>query len=235
MELTHILYTIAVIALPLMFAVTVHEATHGYVAYRLGDPTAKLLGRITLNPLRHVDPVGTVVLPLILVISNAPFLFGYAKPVPVNHSYFKNPKKDGLLVALSGPLSNLSLALASGIIARLLLLMRPDLVYFSKIGGSLMAQGGVSVSILAPVYLILEFSVIINTLLAVFNLIPIPPLDGGRVLMGLLPDRLSEALGRVEPFGFILILGLIFLDPFRITSKIIATAMHGLIHLFMFL
>ena len=235
MEFDNIIYHIAIIALPVMFAVTVHEAAHGYIANRLGDPTARLLGRVTLNPLRHIDPVGTIILPLILVISNAPFLFGYAKPVPVNPFHFKNPKKDGLLVALGGPLSNLSLALASGILLRLLLFLNPDLAYLSKIGGSFMAQGGVSVSILGPVYLILEFSVVINTLLAVFNLIPIPPLDGGRVLMGLLPNQLSEALGRVEPFGFIIILGLIFLDPFGLTSTIISTAMYGLIHLFMFM
>ena len=235
MEFDNIIYHIAIIALPVMFAVTVHEAAHGYIANRLGDPTARLLGRVTLNPLRHIDPVGTIIIPVLLVLSHAPFLFGYAKPVPVNPLYFRSPKKDGLLVALGGPLSNLSLAFASGILVRLLLLINPDLAYLSKVGGSFMAQGGVSASIFAPVYLILEFSVIINTLLAVFNLIPIPPLDGGRVLMGVLPDQLSAAVGRLEPYGFFIILGLIFLDPFGVTSTVISTALYGLIHLFMFM
>jgi Zn-dependent protease len=235
MQFDNIIYTIAIVALPLMFAVTVHEATHGYLAYRLGDATARMLGRVTLNPIRHIDPIGTVVLPLILLLSNTGFIFGYAKPVPVNHFNFKNPKKDGLLVALGGPVSNLSVALASGILIRVLLFFIPDLAHLSKLGGSLMAQGGMSASIFVPIYLMLEFSVLINTLLAVFNLIPIPPLDGGRVLMGLLPDSQTAVLERIEPFGFIIILALIILDPFGIWSQWISAAMYGLIKVFMFM
>ncbi len=234
MEFNTIIYDIAVIAFPVLFAVSAHEAAHGFLADRFGDPTARLLGRVTLNPLRHIDPVGTVILPLLLVVSNTGFIFGYAKPVPVNYFNLKNPKKDGLYIALSGPLTNLCLAIASGVLLRLLLLLRPDLAYLSKIGGNILLQGGLGASILVPIYLVLKYSVLINTVLAVFNLIPIPPLDGGRVLMGILPDSQAALLARVEPFGFIVILALIFLDPFGIWSNWISQVINRLIHLFMF-
>lgn len=173
------------------------------MANRLGDPTAKQMGRLTLNPISHIDLFGTVLLPLLLIVVNAPFVFGYAKPVPVNFYNLNNPKRDMIWVALAGPLTNLILATASALILKLLLSMQMP------------ADGNLSsvlVSTLTPLALMARNSIIINVVLAVFNAFPLPPLDGGRVAVGLLPQPFSSMLARVEPFGFIILILLLMTD-----------------------
>jgi Zn-dependent protease len=173
----------------LLFAVIAHEVAHGYVAWRCGDPTAKLAGRLTLNPLPHIDLFGTIVFPLILLLTHAPFLIGWAKPVPVNPYYFRNPKRDHLYVSLAGVSTNLLLAVACtmvfGVIAR--------------ISGS--TDGALG--------LMLQYGIVINVILAVFNILPIPPLDGSWVLYHLLPGNLAENYRRLFPYGFIILIVLL--------------------------
>ncbi|MEW6074677.1 MAG: site-2 protease family protein [Candidatus Omnitrophota bacterium] len=176
----------------LMIAMSVHEFAHGWVAYRLGDTTAKYLGRLTLNPLAHIDPVGTVLLPLMLLIAtNGQFVFGAAKPVPINYLALRNPKRDMVLIGLSGPLSNLLFAVASSVLLRFL----PS---HSGLG------------------LILYNLIFINVVLGIFNLVPIPPLDGSRILAGILPRDLSEFYSRLEPYGFFIIIILLWLGVFDV-------------------
>lgn len=188
---------IAVWALPVLIAVVFHEVAHGWVAYRLGDPTAARLGRLTLNPIAHVDLYGTIIIPLVLIISNAPFLFGYAKPVPVNFQNLKNPKRDMIWVALAGPMMNLLLALGC------ILFLKAALPLLSAMAGG-SAESPV-VDFFTPVALMAKNGVLINIVLAVFNAFPLPPLDGGRVLVGLLPEPQSSLLARIEPFGFLVL------------------------------
>ncbi len=169
----------------LILSIVFHEIAHGYVAYRLGDPTAKAANRLSLNPLRHVDPFGSVLLPLILVMTNSPVLFGWAKPVPVNPGYFRDVKKGMMLVGVAGPASNLVLASAAALVFRVL---GPD----GLIG------------------LFLVQVCIINVVLALFNLIPVPPLDGSRVVVGFLPEDMARNYLRLEPYGFLIIFGLLW-------------------------
>lgn len=180
-----------ILAPPLLLALTLHEFAHGMVAYRLGDPTAKRAGRLTLNPLSHLDPIGTLAFFLIKI--------GWAKPVPVNPAYFRNPRKDMLWVALAGPLTNLALAVASAIVAKA--------VWFIA---EIVPYSGAAEAILVPFNQMLIASVWINLVLCIFNFLPIPPLDGSRILTGLLPDRLAASYVQFERFGFILILLLAF-------------------------
>ncbi len=193
MDINHIILQIVVLAPPFLFAVTFHELAHGYVAWNLGDPTAKNAGRLTLNPLKHLDPLGVIAFIIMKI--------GWARPVPVNPRYFKDPQKGMLLVALAGPGANLVLAVASAILVKLLLLA-PALPMF----------------ILKPVAGMLVASVWINVMLAVFNCLPIPPLDGSKVLMGLLPPDMARSYEKLEPFGFILLLILFYLG---IISRVI--------------
>lgn len=171
-------------------AVVIHEFSHGWVAYKLGDPTAKYSGRLTLNPLAHIDPVGTIILPILLIISNSPVLFGWAKPVPVNFFGLRNPKKDMIWVGLAGPVANILLAIIISLIIKIRFLPLP--------------------------LEILQQFMILNLVLATFNLIPIPPLDGSRVAMGLLPSRLAYQYIKLEPFGFIIIIMLLYLGLFNL-------------------
>jgi Zn-dependent protease len=192
-DFDNLIRTILVYALPVLFAITIHEASHGYVARHFGDKTAWMLGRVTLNPVRHIDPIGTVIMPLALLFTTAaipggPFLLGYAKPVPVNFGNLRNPKRDMIWVTLAGPVSNFVQALFWALLFVLLVALDIDEPFFRG-----MAQAGVKV----------------NFILAVFNLFPLPPLDGGRVLVGLLPWKAAQALARIEPFGFFIVLALV--------------------------
>ena len=175
----------AVIAIPIILAITMHEAAHGWVAWKCGDDTAYRLGRVTFNPLRHIDPMGTIILPALLVFTTG-FMFGYAKPVPVNFRRLHQPKRDMVLVAAAGPATNLVLALASAILLRFV----PN-------------ADGMAPAIFAAMF---KYSVYFNVILAIFNMIPLPPLDGGRVAVGLLPYPLSLYLARLERFGMIILL-----------------------------
>jgi Zn-dependent protease len=234
MDYANIIQSISIWALPLVFAVCFHEAAHGFVANRLGDPTARMLGRLTLNPIRHIDLWGTILIPLILLITRAGILFGYAKPVPINPRYFKDPKQGMAMVAFSGPCSNFSLALVSGIVFRIILWLHPDLYPFIMREGRTFAGAGISAWLLVPLLLMLIKSVQINVILGVFNLLPIPPLDGGRVMMGILPDQQAQALGKIEPWGFFIVIFLIMLDPFKVMSHFIFGIMDFLSMLFLF-
>ena len=187
------LYDVSVWVLPLVFAITFHEAAHGFVAHRLGDNTAYELGRVSFNPLRHIDPFGTVVLPGILLLSHSPFLFGYAKPVPVNFRALRNPRIGMVLVALAGPATNIALALAAALAFHFL-------AFVPASAAQWIADN-------------LKNALVINVVLAIFNMLPIPPLDGGRVAVGLLPRFLAAPLARLEPFGMLILIGMLILLP----------------------
>lgn len=189
MESNNLIQTILVFALPTLFAITIHEAAHGYVARHFGDNTAYMMGRVTLNPLKHVDPVGTILMPLLLYFAtHGAFLFGYAKPVPVNFGRLRHPKRDSVWVALAGPASNFIQALLWAILFTVLAGLGLTERFFLE-----MAKAGV----------------LVNLVMCAFNLFPVPPLDGGRVLVGLLPARQSYALSRVEPWGFFIVMALV--------------------------
>jgi Zn-dependent protease len=189
MDIANLIQTVAIYALPVLFAITVHEAAHGYAARHYGDNTAYMLGRITLNPVKHIDPVGTILMPLLLYFATSgAFLFGYAKPVPVRFGNLRNPKRDMVWVALAGPGANLAQALAWGALFLMLSGAGVDEPFFLK-----MCQGGV----------------LVNVVMFVFNLFPLPPLDGGRILVGLLPHRQAELVSRIEPWGFFIVMALV--------------------------
>ena len=183
---------IAIMLVPALLAIILHEVAHGYIAERFGDPTARLLGRLTLNPLKHLDPIGTIAIFI--------FGFGWARPVPINPGNFRRPRRDMIWVALAGPTTNLLLAVLSALLLRGL-----GLLDQSSFGTSLAYT-----QFTTPVKMMAGFSLYINILLGVFNLIPLPPLDGGRILTGILPERQAALVGRLEPFGFVLILFLVF-------------------------
>jgi Zn-dependent protease len=187
------LYDISVWVLPLLIAITFHEAAHGFVAHRLGDNTAYQLGRVSFNPLRHIDPFGTIVMPAILLLSHSPFLFGYAKPVPVNFRALRNPRIGMVLVALAGPATNIVLALVAAAAFHVLAFAPADAAQW-------LADN-------------LQNALVINVVLAVFNMLPIPPLDGGRVAVGLLPRVLGYPLSRLEPWGMLILIGILILLP----------------------
>ncbi|MGA2292418.1 site-2 protease family protein [Bradyrhizobium sp.] len=187
------LYDLSVWVVPLIIAITFHEAAHGFVAHHFGDNTAWERGRVSFNPLKHIDPFGTLVLPALLLLSHSPFLFGYAKPVPVNFRALRNPRLDMVWVALAGPATNIALALAAAAAFHVLPLVPEGAAQWLTDN--------------------LKNAVLINVVLAVFNMLPIPPLDGGRVAVGLLPRWLGYPLSRLEPFGMMILIGLLILLP----------------------
>ena len=191
--MNEMLYTLSIWALPILLAVTFHEASHGFVAWRLGDSTAYRLGRVTFNPIKHIYLFGTIILPLMLFLSPVPFVLGYAKPVPVNFRKLRRPRRDMMLVAFAGPGANLVLAIASA------LLIHVALRVPGETGSWLVAN--------------FANSLLINVVLAVFNMLQIPPLDGGRIAVGLLPRPLAWRLARLERFGLFIVIALLFLVP----------------------
>jgi len=222
-DLNLLVQNVLVYALPVLFAITVHEASHGYVARHYGDPTAYVLGRVTLNPLKHIDPFGTVLLPLLLLFSTyklpgGPYLLGYAKPVPVNFGQLRHPKRDMVFVAAAGPVANYIQALLWGLLLVLLASVGVREPFFMA-----MARAGIQV----------------NIVLAVFNLFPVPPLDGGRVLVGLLPRGPAYQLARLEPFGFFIVLALLipgllgewWIGPlYNLSMSVLDTILRPLLH-----
>lgn len=191
MQFANLIQTVLIYALPVLFAITVHEAAHGYAARHFGDNTAYALGRITLNPLKHIDPVGTILMPLMLYFATSgAFVFGYAKPVPVRFGNLRNPKRDMVWVALAGPGANLAQAFLWGLLMVLLQGLGVTELFFLK-----MCQGGI----------------LVNVVMFALNLFPLPPLDGGRILVGLLPYRQAEMVARIEPWGFFIVMGLLLL------------------------
>lgn len=182
---------VVVWSLPVLFAITVHEVAHGWVAKRLGDPTAMMLGRLTLNPLKHIDPIGTVVVPIMLLMLGG-FIFGWAKPVPVTWRNLRNPKRDMALVALAGPIANLLMALIWALVVKIGMLIIATMPFVGQ-----------------PMIYMGSAGIFINIALMVLNLLPLPPLDGGRVASGLLPGPLSYKFDKLEPYGFFILLGLL--------------------------
>jgi Zn-dependent protease len=189
MDIANLIQTVTLYALPVLFAITVHEAAHGYAARHFGDNTAYLQGRMTLNPLKHIDPIGTILMPLMLYFATSgAFLFGYAKPVPVNFGALRNPKRDMVWVALAGPASNFAQAIFWALLLVGLAATGIQEPFFLK-----MAQAGI----------------LVNLVMWAFNLFPLPPLDGGRILVGLLPWKQAQMVSRVEPWGFFIVMGLV--------------------------
>lgn len=189
MDIANLIQTVLIYALPVLFAITVHEAAHGYAARHFGDNTAYALGRITLNPLKHIDPIGTILMPLMLYFATGgAFLFGYAKPVPVRFGNLRNPKRDMVWVALAGPGANLLQAVLWGVLLYVVIGLQVDERFFME-----MCKAGM----------------LVNVVMFVFNLFPLPPLDGGRILVGLLPHRQAEMVSRLEPYGFFIVMGLV--------------------------
>lgn len=189
MDINNLVQTVLIYALPVLFAITIHEAAHGYVARALGDNTAYALGRVTLNPMRHVDPMGTILMPLLLYFATkGAFLFGYAKPVPVNFGQLRHPRRDMIWVALAGPASNFAQAI------------------LWAVAYTLLAGSGITERFFLEMC---KAGVLVNLVMWAFNLFPLPPLDGGRILVGLLPRQLAWSFSRIEPWGFFIVLGLV--------------------------
>ncbi|MGH8373446.1 MAG: site-2 protease family protein [Gammaproteobacteria bacterium] len=188
----NLIQKIAIWVIPVLLAVTLHEAAHGWVANRLGDPTARMLGRLTINPLKHIDPIGTILVPAILLLLPGRFLFGWAKPVPISPRNFKHPRRDMAIVGAAGPMANLLMAILWSMVARISLYLPASAAHISL-----------------PLALLGVAGIFVNILLMVFNLLPLPPLDGGRVASGLMPREWARVYDRIEPYGFFILLGLI--------------------------
>ncbi len=207
MDIDAIIRGISIWALPVVLAVVLHEVAHGWVADKLGDNTARFMGRLTLNPLKHIDPFGTLLIPLMLIIAGSPFLFGYARPVPVDFRKLRNPRRDMVWVAVAGPVTNLLLALASTALLAVVVQLPHSMIWMAE-----------------PLALMCQASIIINLVLFIFNLLPLPPLDGGRVAVGLLPGPVAYQLARLEPYGFLIIVALLL---FGVLQKLIGPLVMG--------
>lgn len=210
MEELSVVQRLVIIALPLVLAITLHEAAHGLVAYWLGDRTAFMLGRVSANPIKHIDPIGTLLLPTLMYLFTS-FIFGWAKPVPVNTKHLRNPKRDMAIVALAGPLSNLLQAILWSLVILAALSFVRESPYFGE-----------------PLMLMGVAGVIINAFIMVLNLMPIPPLDGGRILVGILPLKAARVVASLEPYGLFILIGLLLLG---VLGLVVMPAVFGLIYL----
>jgi Zn-dependent protease len=187
-------------AIPILVAITFHEVAHGFVANKLGDPTAKMMGRLTLNPIAHIDPVGTIIVPVMLfILSNGAFIFGTAKPVPVNFYNLKRPRRDSALVSAAGPATNIMIAFISILLYILMQIIFPP-----------SSSSAFNQKIMTPLVMMIQYSISFNIFIAAFNLFPVPPLDGGRIATSLLPTKYAHHFSKLEPYGILIVLGLWF-------------------------
>lgn len=227
-SLSQILHTISYMGLPLLFAMVLHEYAHGWMAQRCGDSTAKQEGRLTINPMAHIDPFGTIILPLICLMLPGSFLLGWAKPVPIDPRNMHQPRRDMALVAAAGPGMNLLLAVASALLLALLLTIAPTLSARNEADAD-PSSSLLTTMFLRPIAMMALYSVMINVFLALFNLLPIPPLDGGRILTAILPPKPAMALARLEPYGMLILVGLIVFDKeLQVLHTITGTFAKGL-------
>jgi Zn-dependent protease len=228
-DLFQLMLSISYKALPLLFAMVLHEYAHGWVADKCGDSTAKMQGRLTMNPLAHIDPFGTIIVPLICLMLPGGFLFGWAKPVPIDPRNLREPRRDMALVAAAGPGMNFVLAVASATLLSLLLSMDPSLLATGSRNGAEPPAASSAAFVLLPIAVMALYSVLVNVFLGIFNLLPIPPLDGGRILLSLLPARPALALARLEPYGMMILVGLIVFDrELRIIHTLTSTFASGI-------